>query len=393
MEFNDYKKTIAACNLGYISQASSVSLPPILFTVFIRDIGIGVGTIGNLLVFSFAVQLVVDFIAVGFADMIGYRKTIVIAHGFIAAGMLCMGLLPGPFQLGVVGLSISIFLCSFGSGLMEVLISPVVDSLPGNNRSSRLSLLHSCYCWGMVITILFSTLALKLIFDELWWSIPVLWSILPLNNLFRFSKVPIVPSKSKHEKMKVRELMTDKFFLVALIVMACGGAAEQVVVQWSSYFAEAGLKVPKVMGDILGPCLFAALMGTGRVFQAKLLAKYQIINILLLGGGTCVLLYLSIVFAPIPIISLISCGLCGLAVSVMWPGLLSLASRRFPLGGTALFGILAISGDIGCASGTWLVGFLSSLIDLKTAFLISTLFPMMFFAGLLLFKINQKRNT
>lgn len=390
MESNEYKKTIAACNIGYISMASSVSLPPILFTVFIGDIGIGIGTIGNLLVFSFSVQLIVDFIAVGFADMVGHRKTILIAHGFIAAGMICIGLLPGLFRLGVVGLGISMFLYSFGSGLFEVLISPVIDSLPGDNKSSRMSLLHSCYCWGEVITILFSTLVLKLISNEFWWVIPILWSILPISNMLRFRSVPIVPPKSKHEKMKISQLMTDKFFLVALIVMACGGAAEQVVIQWSSYFAEAGLKVPKVVGDILGPCLFAALMGTGRVFQAKLLVKYQIINILLIGGGTCVLLYLSIGLAPIPMISLISCGLCGLAVSVMWPGLLSLSSGRFPLGGTAMFGILAIFGDIGCAFGTWLVGFLSSMSDIKTAFLISTMFPAIFFAGLVLFKTRQE---
>ena len=243
-----------------------------------------------------------------------------------------------------------------------------------------------------MITILFTTLVLKLISDELWWVLPILWAILPIDNLLRFRKVPIVPSKAKHEKMKIGELLADRFFLIALILMVCGGAAEQVMIQWSSYYAEAGLRVPKVMGDILGPCLFAALMGTGRVFQSRLLLKYKNLSLLLIGGITCVMLYLSVVFASAPLISLISCGLCGISVSVMWPGVLNLAAIRFPSGGTAMFGILAISGDIGCAFSTWLVGFLSSYMDLKSSFFISALFPAVFLVGIILFKIHDRTN-
>jgi MFS family permease len=305
----------------------------------------------------------------------------VAASVFSAIGLVFLGVLP--FVLPpYTGLIIAVVINAIGGGLLEVIISPIVEALPNDNKAAAMSLLHSFYCWGYVAVILLSTLYFNLVGIAAWRWLPMLWALIPLGNIFLFSQVPLRTLIGENElPVPLRTLFTKKSFSLLFLIMICAGASEQAMSQWASFFAEAGLEVSKTTGDLLGPCAFAILMGTARVFFGLKQDAINLPRVLTGAGILCVLSYLVTVFSPFPLLSLAGCAVCGLSVGIMWPGTFSLASKIFPRSGTAMFAILALAGDAGCASGPGLVGVVMNAATLKTGLLTAIVFPLLLACG------------
>ncbi|MBP9988361.1 MAG: MFS transporter [Ruminococcus sp.] len=382
-----YTSTKIACYIGYFVQAIINNLAPLFYVIFHNDFNISYTKISWLILINFITQLFTDIASVKITQKLGYRKSVLAAHIFSATGLVLLGILPVTMKNSYIGLIIPIIIYAMGSGLIEVMISPIIEGLPLQNKSGEMSLLHSFYCWGQTAVVLVSTLLLKLIGDSHWSYIPVLWAVVPAVNFFMFLKVPIIPPVADDEEsMKISELFRNKIFLVLAVLMLCSGASEISMAQWASTFAENSLGVNKVVGDILGPCMFAVLMGVGRVIFGFIGDKVNIGKILLAGAVLCFVSYVAATLAKNPVVSLISCELCGLSVSTMWPGVLSLGAKSFPKGGTGLFAMLAMFGDFGCAFGPWLAGVMSdvkenigfiSMEPLKFGLLICGIFPLL----------------
>ncbi len=358
-----YKDTKTACFIAYITQAISVNLAPILFVIFQDQFGLSLTLIAQLIFVNFGVQLLTDLLAVRYVDKLGYRRAALLAHFSSTLGLVCLGVLPVVLPSAYAGLLISVILYGFGSGLLEVMVSPIVDALPADNKAGSMSLLHSFYCWGQMGVVLLSTLALKLFGNEIWFWLPIVWAIVPFFNMFNFSTVPLPDSLSAEHHAPFSKLFAQKLFIVALILMICGGAAELAMSQWASLFAQKGLHVSKFMGDLLGPCLFAFFMGIGRTLYGIFGQRINLRVALAACAVLCIACYATAVFSPNPILSLAACALTGLSVSLFWPGVLSLSSATFPAGGTAMFAMLALFGDIGCSIGPWLAGIVSDLSE------------------------------
>ena len=354
-----YKTTKTACYWGYIVQAIIVNLAPLFFVVFQEDFGISFEKIGRLVLLTFGVQLAVDALSVKFVDRIGHRASLVLAHSLAFTGLVLLGILPLVLPDPYWGLVIPVVIYSAGAGLIEVLISPIVDALPSEAKASSMSLLHSFYSWGQVGVVLVTAMLVQITGTGLWWVYPIAWALVPLINLFRVIRVPLPPVVPEEEKTPLKFLLSSRLFLVALLMMACSGASELVMSQWSSLFAEKGLGVPKVIGDLLGPCLFGVFMGVGRTAYGMLGQRLPLKKALLASTILCLCCYGVTVFVPVPVLALLGCALCGLSVSLMWPGTISLSSGYFPKGGTTLFALLALAGDMGGALGPWLAGLVS----------------------------------
>lgn len=398
----NFKSTVFACYRGYITQGIVNNLSPLFFVLFQNKFGISYSLISALILCNFVTQVITDMLSVKYVDRIGYRKSAVIAHALAFLGLVMQGTLPNVLPAPYVGLVLATIVNGVGGGLIEVIISPIVDSCPGDAKASAMSLLHSFYCWGQVGVVLITTLLLRLIGEDLWFIIPILWSLLPLYNLFRFLKVPLMPTVSEEEKTPLKTLFTSKIFLVALLLMLCAGASELAMSQWSSLFAERALGVTKVIGDLLGPCLFAVFMGIGRTIYGVWGEKIHLTGAMVFCAALCILCYLGTALFENPWLSLLSCALCGFSVSLMWPGTFSLTSAAYPKGGTAMFGILAVLGDVGCSVGPALMGAVSGAVSgnakiaasfpnltadqlgLKGGMLFSAVFPAFILIGVLL---------
>lgn len=365
-----YKDTRTACFAASITQAISINLAPILFVIFQDRFGLSLTLISQLIFMTFGIQLITDLLAVKYVDKIGYRKAASLAHFFSALGLVCLGILPVILPSAYAGLLIAVTLYAFGSGLLEVLTSPIVDALPSDDKAGSMSLLHSFYCWGQMGVVLLSSLALKVFGNGVWFWLPIVWAIVPFLNMFNFATVPLPESLSAEHHAPFSKLFVHKLFITALILMVCGGAAELVMSQWASLFAQKGLHVSKFTGDLLGPCLFAFFMGLGRTLYGIFGQRINLKAALAGCAVLCTLCYTTAVFAHNPILSLAACALTGLSVSLFWPGVLSLSSATFPTGGTAMFALLALFGDVGCSVGPWLAGMVSDLSE-KSARLVS----------------------
>ena len=372
-----WRHTQYASYFGYITQAIVNNLAPLLFLIFQDVYGIPLEKITLLVTVNFCVQLLVDMVAARFVDKIGYRPCIVAAHLFAAAGLAGLGLLPRLLPDPFVGLLGAVFLYAIGGGLIEVLISPIVEACPTENKASVMSLLHSFYCWGSVGVILLSTLFLQLFGKGSWTVLALLWALLPLANALWFTKVPIAHLTEEGEGLPLGKLLTNKLFWIFAALMFAAGACELSMSQWASAFAESGLGVSKTVGDLAGPCLFAVLMGCARVIYAKFGDRLNLLNTQILSAGLCVVAYLLAALSPNPLLALLGCGLCGLSVGILWPGTISVASRSLPKGGTAMFALLALFGDLGCSGGPTLVGMVSGAFggELKTGLLFAVVFP------------------
>lgn len=400
----NYKTTLYSCYIGYITQAIINNLAPLLFIIFQNQFHITFEMLGSLILINFVTQLAVDIITVKIVNHFGYRPLMILAHTSAALGLISLGVLPNILPNPYIGMIFSIVLYAIGGGLIEVLVSPIVDSIPGDNKSGAMSLLHSFYCWGQVGVVLITTLLLFFIGRDKWTIITVLWSLIPITNIFLLMRVPLMSPVPEEGQTPIRKLFTRKAFLLIMIIMICAGASELTMSQWSSLFAEKGLNVSKVFGDLLGPCLFAIFMGIGRMSHGLWGSKIKLEKLLVASALLCVSCYLITVFSPYPILSLIACGLTGLSVSLMWPGAFSIASNRFPSGGASMFGILAVCGDLGCASGPWISGIISNKVAklnignpladqlaLKTGLLMGTIFPAILLICLLLAMNNSKK--
>ena len=386
MEKKNYKSTLHACYLGYITQALIVNLPPVLFVVFKDEFGLSNSRLGFLALIIFVTQFIVDALAILFVDKIGQRASAVIAHIFAAVGMIALAFLSRTMPDPYIGLVIASVLFAIGGGLIEVLVSPIVESLPGDAKASAMSLLHSFYSWGQVFVIILSTFALRLVGQDLWFILPLLWAVLPIITLFKFAKVPLVPPEAVGKRIPLKTLMTSKIFIIALFLMVCSGAAEQTMNQWASLFSEKGLGLSKILGDLLGPCLFAVMMGIVRTLYGTKGQKINIHKTLMICSVVCIFAFAITALVPIPAIALIGCSLCGLAVSLMWPGMLSLTASGYPAGGTAMFAIMALGGDLGCSIGPWLTGIVADFSNLNIGLLTGILFPAVMIIGLLILK-------
>lgn len=384
---NQYNKTIVACFVGYIVQAIINNFVPLLFLTFQNSYQIPLTQITLLVTFNFAIQLLVDLASVVFVDRIGYRLSLIIAHVFSAAGLLLLTILPEILPDPFVGILISVMIYALGGGLLEVLVSPVVEACPSDNKEKAMSMLHSFYCWGHVGVIALSTVYFTLFGIENWKIMAVIWAIVPIANAFAFLKAPIASLIEDGETgMSLRQLFSKKVFWVLLIMMACAGASEQAVSQWASTFAEKGLGISKAAGDLAGPMSFAILMGLGRAYYGKRGDKIDLDKFMIGSCALCILSYLCISLSTLPVVSLIGCALCGLSVGIMWPGTFSKASQTLPRGGTAMFALLALAGDVGCSGGPTLVGFVSGAMNdnLKLGILAGIVFPILLLAGILI---------
>ena len=383
---NQYNKTITACFVGYIVQAIINNFVPLLFLTFQRTYDIPLSQITLLVTFNFGVQLLVDLLAIGFVDRIGYRVSMVIAHVLSAAGLILLTILPELFSSPFVGILISVMVYAVGGGLLEVLVSPVVEACPSDNKEKAMSMLHSFYCWGHVGVVLLSTVFFRTAGIENWKIMAVVWAVIPICNAFAFTRVPMASLMEEGESgLSMKELFASKIFWVLLLMMACAGASEQAVSQWASTFAEKGLEISKTAGDLAGPMAFAVLMGAARAFYGKYGDRIQLDHFMIWSSILCILSYLGIALFPSPVLSLAACAVCGLSVGIMWPGSFSKAAAALPKGGTAMFALLALGGDLGCSGGPTVVGTVSSALgeNLKMGILAAVVFPALLLTGIL----------
>ncbi len=386
---NQYNKTMIACFVGYIVQAIVNNFTPLLFLFFQKSYHIPISQITLLVTFNFGVQLLVDLLSVRFVDKIGYRISMIMAHVLAAAGLLLLTILPEILPVPFIGILIAVMIYAIGGGLLEVLVSPVVEACPSDNKETAMSLLHSFYCWGHAAVVLISTLFFYVVGIEHWRILAIIWAVIPIGNALVFTKVPIASLLEDGETgLGLKALFQLKIFWILLIMMICAGASEQAVSQWASAFAEQGLGISKAAGDLAGPMAFAVLMGLARLFYGKYGDRINLERFMICSTVLCVLSYLGISLFSVPLLNLICCAVCGLSVGIMWPGTFSKASATLPKGGTAMFALLALGGDVGCAGGPTLVGMVSGALEdnLKMGILAGIIFPIMLLTGIILCK-------
>lgn len=377
-EQKNYKRTRLACYLGFVTQAIAANFAPLLFLTFKDAYGIGLEQIALIPLVFYFTQLLVDLAATKFADKIGYRVCVVTSQVLSAAGLVLMAILPGLFPAPFWGIMTAVVLYAMGSGLIEVLVSPIIEACPFENKDGTMSLLHSFYCWGAVGVILLSTLFFALFGTENWRILTLIWAAVPLLNIFLFATCPIERLVEEGEGMRPGALFKAPLFWLLIVLMICAGASEISMAQWASAFTESAMGVSKTVGDLAGPCLFAVLMGISRVIYSKMSQKLDLVRTMIACGILCVVCYLAASLAPWPILGLAGCALCGMAVGIMWPGAISISAEKCPKGGTAMFAFLALSGDLGATVSPALVGGVSDLAggDLRMGLLFATLFPL-----------------
>lgn len=387
----NYNHTLYACFTGYVIQAIVNNFVPLLFLTFQREFSISLEKIALLITFNFGVQLAVDFLAAGFADKIGYRICVVAAQLCSALGLLSLSVLPDLMPDPFIGILISGIIYAIGGGLIEVLISPIVEACPTKRKKAAMGLLHSFYCWGHAAVILLSTLFFTVFGIGSWRILACLWAIVPLLNAVYFTQVPISALNEEGSGMTFQNLFRTRMFWFMIVLMICAGACEQGISQWASAFAESALHVSKTIGDLAGPCAFAVLMGISRVVYSKICDRVPLCQYMCGCGFLCLISYLLASLSPSPFLGLIGCALCGLSVGVLWPGTFSLSARSIPGGGTAMFAFLALAGDVGCAGGPSLVGLISGQAggDMKAGILSAIVFPVLLIVTLF-FLMRQK---
>lgn len=386
----NYKKTLAACYLGFVTQAISANFTPLLFLTFKSAYAITLDKIAMIPLVFYLTQLLVDLAATKFADKIGYRACVVASQVLSSAGLVLMAVLPELLPTPFVGILISVVLYAIGSGLIEVLVSPIVEACPFENKDGMMSLLHSFYCWGAMGVILGSTLFFAVFGVENWKILTFIWALVPLCNTFNFISCPIERLVEDGRSMGIRALLKTPIFWLMILLMVCSGASEASMAQWASAFTESAVGVSKTVGDLAGPCLFAMLMGISRMLYGRFSERLDLTGVMLACGIMCAGCYLLASLSPVPIWGLAGCALCGLAVGIMWPGSISISTQKCPRGGTAMFAFLALAGDLGAMVSPAMVGSLSEMAggDLKTGLLAATVFPVVLVLGLLILKKN-----
>lgn len=404
-----YAGTRRAGYTGFVVQAIINNLAPLLFVTFHTQLDVPVAQLGLLAALNFGVQLLTDLVAMFFVDRVGYRRPIVAAHVLAAVGLVLLAVLPGALGDPFLGLCIAVAVYAVGGGLLEVLVSPIIEHLPtaAEEKVAGMAFLHSFYCWGQLATVVVSTVVIGAVGTESWAVLPLVWAVVPLVNTVVFARVPLPETVPEEHRTSVRGLLGTPLFLAALVLMMTGGAAELTMVQWSSFFAEHSLGVSKELGDLLGPGLFALLMGIGRFsygMWGQRLDLRRTLAVMSLGAGVC---YVVAATSSVAVVSLLACALCGFMISLLWPGTFSLTSARFPYGGAAMFAVLALAGDAGGTAGPaavgglaesaggslgWLAGLLpdDGGSGLRTALLLAAVVPLVFSFTVLRFRPERE---
>ena len=382
----NYRKTKTACYLGFITQAIAANFAPLLFLKFHNDYGISLGNIALISTVYFFTQLLIDLVCAKFVDRIGYRISIVVSEICSAAGLIGLAFLPDLLPDAFAGILISVTVYAMGCGLIEVLVSPIIEACPFENKEATMSLLHSFYCWGCVGTILVSTLFFALFGMDSWRWLAVIWALVPAFNIYNFATCPIVPIVEEGQGMGIRKLVKSPLFWVSIILMVCAGSSELSMAQWASAYAEAALGLSKSIGDLLGPCMFAVTMGISRIIFGKYGEKLNLSKFMLGSGALCVICYLMASLSANPVIGLIGCILCGFSVGIMWPGTISISSKKFPMGGTAMFALLAMAGDLGGSIGPAIVGRVTQYAgdDIRAGMGVGLVFPVVLIVMLII---------
>ena len=383
----DYRKTMYACFIGYIVQAIVNNFVPLLFVTLQKEYEIPLSKITLLITVNFLIQLLIDLLSAGFIDKIGYRASIILAHVCSVAGIAALTVLPELLPDAFAGILISVMIYAVGGGLIEVLVSPIVEACPSDNKEKAMSLLHSFYCWGHMGVVLVSTAFFAVFGTGHWRVLALIWTLIPLCNLILFARVPINSLNEEGEKgCSLRDLFRMPVFWLLMVMMLCAGASEQAVSQWASAFAEQGLGVSKTVGDLAGPMAFAFLMGLSRLIYGKLGERMKLDRFMKYSVLLCIAAYLVIAFVPNPVLGLIGCAVCGFSVGILWPGTFSKASAAIRNGGTAMFAMLALAGDVGCAGGPTLAGFVAGAFEnnLHIGVLSAIVFPAVMLISLLL---------
>ncbi len=388
----NYKKTLIACYLGLVTQAISANFIPLLFLTFKNTYGIGFEKIALIPLVFYLTQLLIDLAATKFVDKIGYRTCVVSSQVLSAAGLVLMAILPELLPVPFIGILIAVVLYAMGSGLIEVLVSPIVEACPFEKKDGMMSLLHSFYCWGAVGVILGSTLFFTVFGIANWKILTIIWALVPLYNAFNFISCPIERLVEDGKSMRTGQLLRLPLFWLLILLMICSGASEASMAQWASAFTESAMGVSKTVGDLAGPCLFAVFMGISRILYGKMSEKLDLTKTMLACGVLCVICYLTASLSSMPIIGLAGCALCGVSVGIMWPGTISISSQKCPRGGTTMFAFLALAGDLGATVSPAMVGSISNMFggNLKTGLFVVTAFPLILILGLVV--LNQKFN-
>ena len=382
----NYRRTLLACYLAFITQAICANFAPLLFLKFHTDYTISLGQIALIPTAFFLTQLLVDVFCARFVDSIGYRRSVILSEVASGLGLAGLAFLPDLFADPFIGVMICVIIYAVGSGLIEVLASPIVEACPFENKDAVMSLLHSFYCWGSVGVILLSTLFFAVFGIENWKWLACIWALVPLYNIYNFATCPIKRLTEEGQGMKIRELFRLPLFWLAILLMVCAGASELAMAQWASAFTEAALGFSKAAGDLAGPCLFAVTMGICRVIYGKFGPKMDLTKFMIGSGALCLVCYLLAGLSKNPVLSLAGCVFCGFSVGIMWPGTISIASPRIPRGGTALFALLAMAGDLGGAFGPSLVGAVTQQAgdNLQSGMLVGSVFPLILIIALIL---------
>ena len=388
---NPYRKTLLACYLGFVTQAIAANFAPLLFLKFHSDYGIPLGQIALISTVFFLTQLIMDVLCAKFVDRIGYRVCVVASSLCFSAGLAGLAFLPELFPSPFAGILTSVVIYAVGSGLLEVLGSPIVEACPFEHKESVMSLLHSFYCWGSVGVVVVSTAFFAVFGIERWKWLACLWALLPLYNTYNFATCPIEPLVEEGKGMGIRGLLKVPVFWLAIVLMVCAGASELTMAQWASAYAESAIGLSKTMGDLTGPCLFAAAMGISRVLYGKYGERIALTGFMLGSGLLCLVCYLMASLSGNPVIGLVGCIVCGFSVGILWPGTISISSGRMPYGGTAMFALLAMAGDLGGAFGPSLAGAVSQRFgnNLQKGMLAGSVFPLVLVVCVLLLRLAQ----
>ena len=387
----NYRKTKTACYLGFVTQAIAANFAPLLFLKFHNDYNISLGNIALISTCFFFTQLLVDLFCAKFVDKIGYRICIVASEVCSAAGLIGLAFLPDILPNPFAGILCSVIVYAIGSGLIEVLGSPIVEACPFENKEATMSLLHSFYCWGAVGTILISTLFFLLFGMDSWKWLAVLWALIPTYNIYNFATCPIEHLVEEGNGMGIRELFQKPLFWISVCLMICSGASELAMAQWASAYAEAALGLSKAIGDLTGPCMFAVTMGISRVIFGKYGDRIDLMKFMTGSGILCVICYLLTSLSSNPLIGLIGCIVCGFSVGIMWPGTISISSKKFPLGGTAMFALLAMAGDLGGSIGPGIVGYITQAAgdNIRIGMSVGLVFPVILLVMLFILSIEK----
>lgn len=387
----NYRKTKTACYLGFVTQAIAANFAPLLFLKFHNDYNISLGNIALISTCFFFTQLLVDLFCAKFVDKIGYRICIVASEVCSAAGLIGLAFLPDILPNPFTGILCSVIVYAIGSGLIEVLGSPIVEACPFENKEATMSLLHSFYCWGAVGTILISTLFFLLFGMDSWKWLAVLWALIPTCNIYNFATCPIEHLVEEGNGMSIRELFQKPLFWISVCLMICSGASELAMAQWASAYAEAALGLSKAIGDLTGPCMFAVTMGISRVIFGKYGDRIDLMKFMTGSGILCVVCYLLTSLSSNPLIGLIGCIVCGFSVGIMWPGTISISSKKFPLGGTAMFALLAMAGDLGGSIGPGIVGYITQEAgdNIRVGMSVGLVFPVILLVMLFILSIEK----